>query len=90
MATMLHEELAEQIQGELNLMGRRLARISELAYNLEFMLDNGDTDLGAYQAEIELSVELVRELASLARIDLTEAERACSRALGEDDMEMAA
>ena len=57
---------------------------------MELWFDNGDVDLGGWQPEIELALELAQELAYAARRDLAEVELACARALGEDDMDMAA
>ena len=84
------EELAERIREELDLTSRRLARLVWLLHDMESWFDNGDVDLGGRQPEIELALELSQELAYAARRDLAELELACARALGEDDMDMAA
>ena len=84
------EELAERIREELDLTSRRLARLVWLLHDVESWFDNGDVDLGGRQPEIELALELSQELAYAARRDLSEVELACARALGEDDMDMAA
>ena len=84
------EELAERIREELDPASRRLARLVWLLRDMESWFDNGDVDLGGRQPEIELALELAQELAYAARRDLAEVELACARALGEDDMDMAA
>ena len=90
MATMLYEELALNIQDELEPASRRLARLVWLLHDFEKWFGDGDVDLGANQPVIELGLELASELAYAIRRDLTQVERICARELGEDDMEMAA
>ena len=84
------EELAERIRDELDPVSQRLVRLFMLLFDIEASLGNGDLNLGAHSYEIELGLELAKELACAARRDLADVEQTCSRVLGEDDIEIAA
>ena len=78
------EGLAGGIRDDLDGAQAVLRRLHEHTFHLLMMLDNGDTDLGAREDEIRLSVELVNALALNALGALREVERACDRAEGLD------
>jgi hypothetical protein len=84
------EELAMTIRDELDPAQSRCARLFELLGDIEMALNNSDVRLGECQPEIELGLELAKELACAMRRGLTDVELTCARALGEDDMDMAA
>ncbi len=86
------EELAERIRDELTFPQNRNWRIFELVQDIEELLGDGDPIalVGNDAMALRMAVELIRENAISARRDLYEAEMSCARALGEDDMDMAA
>ena len=85
-----NDDLAIHIREELNFPLDRTWRILDLLQDIEMWLENGDVDFGARQLEIGLALELIRENASHARRDLLDMDQACARALGEDDLDLAA
>jgi len=86
------EELAERIRDELTFPQNRNWRIFQLVQEIEELLGDGDPIAlaGNDAMALRMAVELIRENAISARRNLDEVELACARALGEDDMDMAA
>ena len=84
------EELAMTIRDELDPTQSRCARLFWLLGDIEMALSNSDVHLGESQPEIELGLELAKELACAMLRGLTDVEMTCTRTLGEDDMNMAA
>jgi len=84
------EELAERIREELDPTRSRCARLFWLLDEMGMAFCNADVHLGERQTEIELGLELAKELTCAMQRGLTDVELTCARALGEDDMDMAA
>lgn len=85
-----NDDLAIRICEELNVTTGRTWRILDLLQDIEMWLENGDVDFGARQLEIGLALELIRENTNHVHRDLHDLEQACARALGEDDLDLAA
>ncbi len=83
------DELAMNIRDELDPVQDRCARLFWLLHDIEVALNDGEAHLGERQTEIELGLELAKELTCAMRRGLTDMEVACARVLG-DDLDMAA
>lgn len=82
-------ELAMTIRDELDPVQDRCARLGWLLHDIEVALNDGEARPGEHQTEIELGLELARELTCAMRRGLTDMEAACARVLG-DDLDVAA